>query len=254
MATPPPLRVVEHLLVAYRHLWRGSAVVSFAGPALFLAAIGVGLGSIVDRSPGEVPYLDWVAPGLLASAAMQTAAAESTFPVMAGMKWLRTYHAMVTTPLTVGDVVAGQLTYVALRLLTTAAAFALVMTAFGVRVGLGVVAAVPAAVLCGGAFAAPILAWSATRTMDASFPPLFRFVIAPLFLFSGAFFPVRQLPGPLPALATLTPAWHGVALSRDLVLGAGRPLADAGHVLYLAAWAAAGWAFARRTFAARLAR
>ena len=98
MRTPTALRVTEHYLVLYRRIWRGSVVVSFVGPTLFLAAIGVGLGSIVDDVPGATSYLDWVAPGLLATAAMQTAAAETTYPVMMGKKWVRTYHSMLATP------------------------------------------------------------------------------------------------------------------------------------------------------------
>ena len=249
---PTALRVTEHYLVTYRHVWRGSVVVSFIGPTLFLAAIGVGLGSIVDTAPGGGTYLDWVAPGLLASAAMQTAAAEATYPVMMGRKWLRTYHSMLATPVSAGDVVTGHLTFIALRLLTTAVVFVGMMAAFGVPGGVRLVPAVLAAVLCGLAFAAPIAAWSVTRAMDASFVPLFRFVIAPLFLFSGAFFPVSQLPDALAAVAVVTPTWHGVSLCRDLVLGVGAPLVDAGHALVLAGWVAAGWLAAHRTYARTL--
>ena len=249
---PAALRVTEHYLVAYRHVWRGSVVVSFIGPTLVLAAIGVGLGSIVDAAPGGGSYLDWVAPGMLASAAMQTAAAEATYPVMMGTKWLRTYHSMLATPVTAGDVVTGHLTFITLRLLTTAVVFAGMMIAFGVPGGPRHVPAVLAAVLCGLAFAAPIAAWSVTRTMDSSFVPLFRFVIAPLFLFSGAFFPVSQLPDALAVVAVLTPTWHGVSLCRDLVLGVGTPLVDAGHALVLVVCAAGGWLAARRTYTRRL--
>jgi lipooligosaccharide transport system permease protein len=252
--TPTSLRVTEHYLVTYRHVWRGSVVVSFIGPLLFLAAIGVGLGSLVDSFPGGVSYLDWVAPGLLASAAMQTAAAESTYPVMMGTKWLRTYHSMVATPVSIGDIVTGHLGFITLRLTTTAVVFAGMMAAFGVPGGiLRLALAAIAAVLCGLAFAAPIAAWAVTRDLDAAFAPLFRFVIAPLFLFSGAFFPVSQLPDALAAFATVTPTWHGVSLCRDIVLGVGSPLVDVGHALYLALWAVGGWLVAQRTYARKLA-
>lgn len=253
MTTPTSLRVTEHYLVTYRHVWRGSVVVSFIGPTMFLAAIGVGLGSLVHTFPGGISYLDWVAPGLLASAAMQTAAAEATYPVMMGTKWLRTYHSMLASPVSVGDIVTGHLMFIVLRLLTTAAVFTGMMAAFGVPGGLRLVPAALAGVLCGLAFAAPIAAWAVTRDLDAAFPPMFRFVIAPLFLFSGAFFPVSQLPTGLAAIATVTPTWHGVSLCRDLVLGAGAPLVDLGHALYLALWAAGGWLVARRTYARKLA-
>jgi lipooligosaccharide transport system permease protein len=128
------------------------------------------------------------------------------------------------------------------------------MAAFGVPGGfVRLSAAAAAAMLCGLSFAAPIAAWAVTRDLDAAFAPLFRFVIAPLFLFSGAFFPVSQLPDALAAFATVTPTWHGVSLCRDIVLGVGSPLVDVGHALYLALWAAGGWSVARRTYARRLA-
>ncbi len=109
----PAARVLEHELLVYRRAWRGSVFSSFLSPVLFLAAMGLGLGSLVDASastgastPGAnaaalagVSYLAFLAPGLLASTAMQTAASESTFPVMAGIVWVKSYHGMLATPI-----------------------------------------------------------------------------------------------------------------------------------------------------------
>ena len=109
----PAVRVLEHELLVYRRVWRGSVFSSFLSPVLFLAAMGLGLGSLVDASasagtstPGAnaaalagVTYLAFLAPGLLASTAMQTAASESTFPIMAGIVWLKSYHGMLATPI-----------------------------------------------------------------------------------------------------------------------------------------------------------
>jgi lipooligosaccharide transport system permease protein len=147
-----PLRAYEHWLAQYKRVWRGTSLLN---PLLFLAALGVGLGTIVDRSqnaPAGVPYLDFIAPGLLAAAAMQTAAVEASWPVMGAIKWTRTYYAMTATPLTERDVLIGHQLFVITRVLTASAAYLLAAAAFGaVNSWLGLLA-VPVAVLIGTAF------------------------------------------------------------------------------------------------------
>ena len=129
-----PLRAYEHWLAQYKRVWRGTIGTSLVNPLLYLAALGVGLGTIVDSSanaPAGVPYLDFIAPGLLAAAAMQTAATESSWPVMGAIKWTRTYYAMTATPLTERDVLIGHQLFVITRVLTASAAYLLVVAAFG---------------------------------------------------------------------------------------------------------------------------
>jgi lipooligosaccharide transport system permease protein len=95
-----PLRAYEHWLAQYKRVWRGTIGTTLVNPLLYLAALGVGFGTIVYKSPNApagVPYLDYIAPGLLAAAAMQTAATESSWPVMGAIKWTRTYYAMTAT-------------------------------------------------------------------------------------------------------------------------------------------------------------
>src|SRR5437588_10128462 len=98
-------RVLGRRLVVYRRTWRGGMFVSFASPILFLAAMGIGLGSLIARGPvrtvGGVSYLAFLAPGLLAATAMQTAFVEETYPIMAKLHWLRTYDGMLATPHTI---------------------------------------------------------------------------------------------------------------------------------------------------------
>jgi lipooligosaccharide transport system permease protein len=183
---------------------------------------------------------------------MQTAVQESTYPVMGAIKWIRTYHAMLATPLRIIDVLLGHLGWIAFRLLLVATVFVVVMSAFGATDSWLVVFAIPAAVLTGMAFAAPTAAFAATRTDDMSFAALFRFLVIPAFLFSGTFFPVSQLPAALRLLAYITPLWHGVDLCRHLALGRVPLGRTAGHVAYLAAWVAAGVAAADRTYHRRL--
>jgi lipooligosaccharide transport system permease protein len=250
-----PLRAYEHWLAQYKRVWRGTIGTSLVNPLLYLAALGVGLGTIVDKSPNApagVPYLDYIAPGLLAAAAMQTAATESSWPVMGAIKWTRTYYAMTATPLTERDVLIGHQLFVVTRVLTASAAYLVVVAAFGaVSSWLGLLA-IPAAVLVGTAFSMPMAAYSATSDSDSSLPPIFRFVIVPMFLFSGTFFPVSQMPLALELLAYLTPIWHGVELCRGSMLGTIEWLPALGHVAYLLAWTIGGLVLARRAYRKRL--
>ncbi len=155
---------------------------------------------------------------------MQTAAGESTFPVMAGLVWVKSFHGMTATPIRPSDVVVGKLTYIGLRILLVVSVFFVVTILFGAVAGPGAVLAVPAALLTGLAFAAPIAAYSATQHDTNGFNALFRFGVIPLFLFSGTFFPIEQLPDLLQAIARLTPLWHGVDLCRSLALGTAEPV------------------------------
>lgn len=250
-----PLRAYEHWLEQYKRVWRGTLGTSLVNPLLYLAALGVGLGTIVDRSenaPAGVPYLDFIAPGLLAAAAMQTAATEASWPVMGAIKWTRTYYAMTATPLTERDVLIGHQLFVVTRVFVASAAYLAAVAAFGaVNSWLGLLA-VPTAVLLGTAFSMPMAAYAATRDSDASFPPIFRFVIVPMFLFSGTFFPVAQMPLAFELIAYVTPIWHGVQLCRGLTLGSVELLPAVGHVAYLLAWSIGGLRLARRAYRRRL--
>src|SRR5438874_4114845 len=146
--TAPAVHVFEHRLLSYQRTFRGSLFSSFLQPALFLTAMGVGLGVLVNRSGsaalGGVPYLVFLAPGLLAGTAMQTAAFESTFPVMASIRWVRSYHAMLATPISVSDIVLGQLAWIAVRLTMVATIFVAIMTLFGAARSPAILLAIPA--------------------------------------------------------------------------------------------------------------
>jgi len=258
VATPRPVRAFEYWAYQYRRTWRGSMVASFLNPVLFLLAMGLGLGSLVDRghraaSLGGSQYLVFLAPGLLAATAMQMAGAESTYPVMASVKWVRQYFAMLATPLRTIDVLAGHLLYVAARLALATTVFLGVMAAFGATRSWLALLAVPAAVLTGMAFAAPIMAWAVTMQSDGGFVPLFRFVLIPMFLFSGTFFPVSQLPAGIRPVAYVTPLWHGVALCRSLALGHITAVALAVHLAVLGGLVVAGVVAGSVTYRKRLA-
>jgi lipooligosaccharide transport system permease protein len=199
-----------------------------------------------------VSYVSFLAPGLLAATCMQIGTNDTMWPVMGAIKWMRTYLAMLAAPLDVYDVLLGHLVWVATRITIVVTIYLSVMAAFGTVHSPWGICALPAGVLTGMAFAVPMAAFSATQDKDTAFITLYRFVVIPLFLFSGTFFPISQLPQALQYLAYVTPLFHGVALCRDLTLGQVHLWVDLGHTAYLALWVGAGYALARRTFAKRL--
>jgi lipooligosaccharide transport system permease protein len=239
----------------YKRTWRSSIVTSFLIPVLYLTAMGVALGSLIDKhSHGVdgVTYVAFLAPGLLASTCMQIAVNDLTWPVLGAIKWMRTYLAMLAGPLNVYDVLRGHLAWAAARLCIVVSIYLAVMAVFGTVYSPWAIVALPAGVLTGLAFGAPMAAFAATRDKDVAFITIYRFVVVPLFLFSGTFFPVSQLPRILEYLAYATPLFHGVALCRDLTLGKVSLWVDVGHAAYLFLWAGAGYVIGRRTFAKRL--
>jgi lipooligosaccharide transport system permease protein len=241
------VRAFQCWLTVYRRIWRSSIWSSLLGPLFYLGALGFGLGSLVNKhgaaSLGGVSYLAFVAPAILASGAMNTAMGEASYPVFGSVKWNRIYLAALATPLRPGDIYRGHLMFMTMRIAMNAALVTVYMWAFGATRSAWVVLAWPAATLTGLAFAAPIAAWAVLLKTESTFAYLFRFVMMPLMLFSGTFFPLSQLPGWLRAIAYATPLWHGVALCRGLSLGNADLPGALDHVAYLAVLAAGGiWA------------
>jgi lipooligosaccharide transport system permease protein len=247
------VRALEYWLINYRRTWMSSAVSAFLAPLLYLGAMGFGLGTMVQDRAGGIPYAQFVAPALLTAIAMQTGIGESTFTVMAAVKWQRQYHAMLATPLTVIDVLLGHLAFTTLRIAMAVVAFLGTGVLLGAFTHWQVLAAVPVAVLCGVAHATPTMAY-AIRQEDASgFNLLFRFVMMPMFLFAGTFFPVDQLPAAMRPLAWATPLWHATEVCRGLALGVFDPLVQFAHVAYLLPWAVVGLWLSVRSYTRRLA-
>ncbi len=244
MAMPAALRVVESGARVYRRTWRGSVISTFMNPILFLLAMGVGLGSLVDEGAGSAnvggDYLAFLAPGLLAATAMQTAAGDASYPVMAGIKWRKTYHAALATPLGVRDLVLGHLGWVTIRITFVTVVYGTIMVLFGATTVLKSLAAIPPAVITGSAFAALITAYTARLERETGLATMFRFGIVPLFLFSGTFFPVSQLPDGIEWFAYATPLWHGVSLCRNFALGTEFTVSPWISFVYLAFWVAFG--------------
>jgi lipooligosaccharide transport system permease protein len=241
------LRAFRYWILRYRRTWRGSIVISVANPLLFLVAMGVGLGQIVDPVDG-VSYLAFFAPGMLAAASMQNGLVESSFPVAWSKRPGGAYPVAAATPLEPTDVLHGHLLFMAVRVSMGAAAFLAVMVAFGAARSWQVLLAFPAAVLTAMAFAVPAAAWAVTLSGIEAVVRLYKWVVMPFYLFSGTFFPVSQLPAELRPIVYVTPLWHGVDLCRTLSLGTATWRASLGHVAYLVALGGLGYWFARRTY------
>jgi lipooligosaccharide transport system permease protein len=252
-------RLVDYWAVVYRRTWKGTAVTSFVTPLLYVLAMGVLLGGFIEGDPAQLDgapsYLAFIAPGLLAAQAMQTSFGEMTYPVMGMTKWHKSYFGMTATPLSVAEVILAHVGFVLFRVALTCAVFVVVMAPFGVFATVwGAVLAFLVQLLVGLAFATPIYAFSAGLKDESAFAILFRLGMIPLFLFSGAFFPIDNLDRWMQVLAKVTPLWHGVDLTRMLTLDTVDVSAALVHVVYLAVLSAAGWLWAVRRLTRRMVK
>jgi lipooligosaccharide transport system permease protein len=231
---------------------------SVGQPVAYLFAMGVGLATLVEGQEtaafGGVTYLAFIAPALLVSAAVMTAANEFTFPVMAGFKWRRTYYGPHASPLTPEQIAAGHIMAVTLRLLVQSAIYFAAVALFGASpLGSGW-AGILVATLAGLSFGLPLMAYSASITEDrGQFALVMRLIVMPMFLFSGTFFPLDTLPLAVRWIGWISPIWHGTELGRVVSYGyAEPPLLTLVHVAVLAGLAVVGWILTTRRFAARM--
>lgn len=250
-------RLTDYWITVYMRTWKGSAITSFVTPLLYVYAMGVLLGGFIKADParleGATSYLMFVVPGMVAAQSMTVVFGELTYPVMSGIKWHKTYFSMIATPLSVRDVVIAQLGFVLARVGLSAAVFLAVMTPFGVFSSVGaVLLAFVVQLLIGAAFATPVFALSSYTKNESVFTLLFRLGLIPMFLFSGAFFPVANLGPVLGVLARLTPLWQGVDLTRMLVVGRFDLTWALVHVAYLLALSALGYVVVVRQLQRRL--
>ena len=249
-------RVWHRNWLVYRRLWHRSLAFGFLQPVLFLTAMGLGLGALMPKDEsafGGFDYITWLGPGLLAAMAMQTATFESTYPIMNKIMWGRNYEAMLSTPLQIRNIVWGELAWSAFRIGTLAVIFLVVLALFGIPQSPLAVLAIPFTSLIGLAFSSCLIAFTATQKNDVGFSAVFRFIINPLFLFSGTFFPLTQLPEPLQVIAWLTPLFHGVQLVRGSILGTLEPIPAVLNLTYLLVMFGIGAFLAERNLTRRMA-
>ena len=250
------VHVFAYWFMRYRRTWRGTIVISVANPLLFLVGVGAGLGHLVSHHGSAqlagVSYAAFFAPGLLAAAAMQTAFLESSVVVARAAGPSGAYQSTVATPLSPEQMMAGHMLYVAFRVVTSSAAFVLVMAGFGLVSGLRGAAVLIAAALTGLAFATPAAAWAVGVRVERQINTVFRMLIMPLYMFSGIFFALSELPGPVRILIEALPLAQGVTLCRSLALGTAGAPAIAAHAAYLCALTVIGFALARAAYRRRL--
>jgi lipooligosaccharide transport system permease protein len=253
------LRQYDYWLTVYKRTWKGSIITSFVSPLFYVLAMGVLLGGFVHVPPsrleGATSYLEFIVPGLIAAQAMQTAVFETTYPVMGALKWHKSFYAQLASPLESRDLANAFLLFTLFRVAATCGVYFVVMAPFGVfATWWGPVLAWPATMLVGMAFAVWTFAFSAHVRSEASFGLIFRLGLIPLFLFSGAFFPISNLGPVLELIAKLTPLWHGVNLTRMLCLDTVDWTTAVVNALVLVAVLVSGWYVALRTLAKRVAQ
>lgn len=240
--------VVERNALAYRRMWP-LFLAGFFEPLLFLLSIGIGVGELVEQVQGPggrlVDYKEFVAPGMLAMAAMNASVLDTTFSFFVKYKYLGTYDTMLATPLTVADLSVGEVLFGQLRSGIYCGVFLLTMLAMGLVSSWWAVLAVPVAILIGFAFAGVGLASTTFMRSFVDFDYV-NLALAPMFLMSATFFPLERYPAAVEAIVRLTPLYQGVVLERALILGVVEwsLLANAG---YLVVMGAAGiWLAVRR--------
>ena len=248
--------VVEGHWTWYKRNWKATIVSSVGLPILYLLAMGLGFGSQVRPSAatGGVSYLEYLTPALIAMAATQTGAGEATFPVLSGFKWQKHYVGMSATPITPPQIADAVFLWITFRLILSCVAFLAVAAAIGAVTSPMVLVSLVFGILTGLAFAAPVVAFAASvRGEGNAFNPFFRFVLVPMTLFAGTFFPVSSLPAVIRPIAWITPLWHGTELARGAAFGTLRPWPTIGHLAYLLALIVIGIALSRWRFRVRLA-
>ena len=198
---------------------------AIANPVLYLVSIGLGVGAYIDKNTGGmgvdgVSYITFLAPALLATAAIQGAIDESVYPTLEGFKWNKTFFSMNATPLSGNHIAMGVFFNSLIRVIFTAVIYWLVMLAFGVLESPHAWLAIFTAVMAGAAFGALMQALAGMlENEDIFFTVLGRFVIMPLFLFSGTFYPLTNMPIYLQWIGWISPLWHATELGRWLSYG-----------------------------------
>ena len=199
--------------------------IAVANPALYLISVGIGLGGLIDKNVGSagidgVKYLTFLAPALLAQAAIQSAMDETVYPTIEGFKWYKVFYSMNSTPLSGGQISLGVFLTALFRTVYTVILYFLVMWFFGALDSPRAWLAIPTAIFAGVSFGALMQAVAAKlENENIFFVVLGRFIMMPLFLFSGTFFPLTSMPFFLQWIGWISPLWHATELGRYLTYG-----------------------------------
>lgn len=254
------LHVAEARIRNMLKWWTSIAAFSLGNPVLYLFSVGIGIGALVDANGGNsqlgnVSYLTFLAPALLASAALQSFQEEMSFPIMEGFEWDKSFFAMNATPITGRDIVNGLITSSLFKTMITVGIYEGVLLGFG---AISLEVALPmflSALLAGIAFGSVMMAvTSFIKNDDGFFAIVGRFIVAPMIMFSGTYYPLDSMPFYLQWVGWISPLWHGTDLGR--VISYGSPQQGwivASHWVYLALWVVVGLGLAYRQVSKRLA-
>lgn len=216
-------RLVERNIMVYRH----QAIVILSGavePVFYLLGIGLGLGAVIDGVPladgRVVSYAAFVAPALLATAAMNGAVFETVFNVFFKLNFAKTYDGILATPMGIIEIALGEMLWTLLRSLLYSVVMLLLMIPLGLVLSPWAILALPAALFIAAAFAAAGLAGTSFLRTVQDFDIPMGLIVQPMFLFSGTFFPIEFYPAPIQVFMHATPLYHGVNLIRGLTTGA----------------------------------
>lgn len=248
------LYIFEHRMRALRGYVSSAFFTSLGNPIVYLFALGVGLASLVPEGIGGVSYLQFVAPALLCTAAMTVAANETTYPIVAGFKWNPIFYGMNASPITGAQIVNGTMLFIAFRMTFAVGIYYAVILAFDAVPSVWGLLSIPIAVLTGMAIGLLISSYASTlKDERGQLAMVMRFGFTPMFLFSGTFFPLEQLPIYLQPIGWISPLWHGVELGRLVSYGQTEPAwLTAVHLGYLISIIVIGLWSTQRTFARRL--
>jgi lipooligosaccharide transport system permease protein len=235
-------------------------VAGLVSPAFFLGLLGVGLGSLVDERQGQGTnaalgvdsYLEFIGPGLLAISAILWSFGQSLWPTAATVQWDKTYVLTAVTPVSKAEIAIAHVAWIVLRFIVAATLFTGVLAVAGAASSWWAVFAPLAAGLTVAAISSSVCAFTIRQDDENLFPMLLRMGAIPMFLFSGAFFPLSEMPAAVAWLSRLFPGWHGVELCRDLTSGSFDPIFTTIHVVYLLGLTAIGMAAVISGFEKRL--
>jgi lipooligosaccharide transport system permease protein len=211
-------RVWQRHLTVYTKLYKSSIALNFVEPVLYLAALGLGLGAFVQQING-VPYIQFIAPGIIASSSMFAAIYECTYGTYVRMTYQKTFDAILATPVNIDDLVAGELLWGATKSLLYGTIIIIVISLFGLVDSAFIVLAVPALFITGLIFAEISVIFTAVVPGIDSFNYFYTLLMTPMFLFSGIFFPLDNLSPVVTKIAFFTPLYHLVNICRALASG-----------------------------------
>ncbi len=211
-------RVWQRHWLVYTKLYKTSFALNFVEPALYLVAMGIGLGSFVPNIQGQ-PYIKFIAPGIVASSSVFAAVYECTYGTYIRMTFQKTFDAILATPVNLDDLVLGELIWGATKSVIFGITITIVIALFGLVDSPLILLVLPFIFLGGLIFSELSVIFCAIVPGIDSFSYFYTLFMTPLFLFSGIFFPLDAMPPVVVKLAFLSPLYHLVNICRSFSAG-----------------------------------